>query len=122
MGGRGRKRGRASQVNAEVSFDGPEDREAISMRVVKELRNREVRFGGEEHEGWLPPRASRPPQTPVELVRLDFEIQATEGGYLLIWEGTERRHCGDTWHSTVGDAVDQAKLWFGIEPHEWSPV
>ena len=104
------------------AFDGPEDRETISMRVVKKLRNREVQFGGEEHTGWLPPGASRPPQTSVEVVRLDFEIQATDGGYLLIWEGTERRHCGDTWHSTASDAVDQAKLRFGIEPQEWSPV
>jgi len=90
------------------------------MRIVKELRRREVQFGGEEHNGWFPPGASPPLQTPLESVKLDFEIQATEGGYLLIWKGAERRHCGDTWHSTVDDALEQARLCFGIEPQEWS--
>jgi hypothetical protein len=90
------------------------------MRTVKELRNRAVQFGGEEPCGWLPQAAATPLQTPVEIVELDFEIQETDGGYLLTWQGTDRRHCGDTWHESVGDALDQATLWFGIEPEEWS--
>jgi hypothetical protein len=79
-----------------------------------------VRFGGEEHVGWLPSDASQPLPTSVEIVRLNFEIQSMDGGYLLVWQGSERRHCGDTWHASVGDALDQAKLCFGIEPEEWS--
>jgi len=61
-----------------------------------------------------------PLPTPVELVKLNFEIQAVDGGYLLVWQGAEGQRCGDTWHASVSDAVDQAKLWFGIEPQEWS--
>jgi hypothetical protein len=84
------------------------------------IRNRKVQFGGEEHLGWLPEGAAIPAPTPPEIVTLDFEIQAADGGYLLIWQGTERRHCGDTWHASVDAAMEQAKVWFGIEPQEWS--
>lgn len=79
-----------------------------------------MQFGGEEHTGWLPPGAATPLPTPRELVTLDFEIQEDDGGYLLIWQGAEQRHCGDTWHASVRDALAQATLWFGLDPQEWS--
>lgn len=63
-----------------------------------------------------------PLPSPLELVTLDFEIQTTDEGYLLIWQGAEPRHCGDTWHASVQDALAQAKWWFGIDPEEWSLV
>ena len=31
----------------------------------------------------------RSPPTPVEFVKLNFEIQAADGGHLLIWEGSQ---------------------------------
>lgn len=81
-----------------------------------------MEFGGEQHRGWLPPMATIPLDTPVEIVNLDFEIRETDGGYLLIWLGAEPRHSGDTWHESVDDALQQAKLWFDIEPKEWSTL
>ena len=92
------------------------------MRVVRELRGRSVEFGGEEHRGWLPPMAATPLDTSIEIVSLDFEIRETDGGYLLIWLGAESRHSGDTWHESVDDALQQAKLWFHVEPKEWSTL
>ena len=42
-----------------------------------------VRFGGEEHSGWLPANAATPPPTPVEDALVDFEIYELEDGYTL---------------------------------------
>ncbi len=57
--------------------------------------------------------------TASETATLDFVIEATDGGYLLIWTGRKKEHCGDTWHESIEDAEHQAKLSFGIDPDEW---
>ena len=44
------------------------------MAVIKRLIGVPIRFGGEEHSGWLPANAAMPPPTPVEDVLVDFEI------------------------------------------------
>ena len=89
------------------------------MQVLKQILGFKVQFGGEEHEGWLPDGASLPKPTPCETVELDIRIEATDGGYLLIWVGQNRRYCGDTWHETVQDAERQAELQFGITGRDW---
>lgn len=90
------------------------------MRVLKQLRARRLAFGGEEHSGWLPEEAAVPRPTEIEEVFLDFRIvEASQGGYFLQWEGPEPRYTGDTWHRSLEDALEQARVSFGIEPEEW---
>ena len=90
-------------------------------RVVKELRGRRVEVGGEEHSGWLPPRAVWPRPTPIEAATVDFEISEVEGGYMFEWHSRNTSHQGDTWHETLEDALGEARLSFGIDPAEWQP-
>ena len=42
--------------------------------IVKRVTGVPVRFGGEEHRGWLPAGAAVPLPTPVRDVLLDIEI------------------------------------------------
>jgi hypothetical protein len=88
-------------------------------RVIRELRGVTVRFGGEEHSGWLPPGASWPPPTSVEVAVVDFEIIEQAGGYTFEYHSRNTRHWGDTWHETLEDALEYAEEYFGIEPKEW---
>lgn len=74
------------------------------------------------HSGWLPTNAATPPPTPVEVAVVDFEISAAEGGYMFELISRNTGHCGDTWHETLDEALEQAKLSFGIEPEEWRPA
>jgi hypothetical protein len=55
------------------------------MAVIKRLSAVPIRFGGEEHSGWLPAHAATPPPTPVDEALVDFEISEVEGGYILEW-------------------------------------
>jgi hypothetical protein len=87
--------------------------------VIKRLSGVPVRFGGEEHSGWLPANAVTPLPTPVEEAVVDFEISAVEGGYILQWYSRNTSHCGDLWHETLEDAVEQASIDWGIRPEEW---
>lgn len=88
-------------------------------RVIRELPGVAVRFGGEEHSGWLPPGAAWPPPTPAEVAVVDFEIIELAGGYVLEYHSRNTRHWGDTWHETLEDAQRYAEEDFGIEPEEW---
>ena len=81
-----------------------------------------LRFGGEVHSGWLPANAATPPPTPVEVAVVDFGISEVEGGYMLEWFSRNTDHRGDTWHETLDEALEQAKLSFGLEPEEWHPA
>jgi len=90
------------------------------MRVVRRVLNRTVRFGGEEHSGWLPPGAAQPLPTPTINVLLNLEIVRGDGsGYFLQSSSTNISYVGDTWHESLEGAIEQAKFQFGIEPREW---
>jgi hypothetical protein len=73
-----------------------------------------VRFGGEEHSGWLPANAATP--TRVEDALVDFEVEEVEGGYILQWFSPNTGHHGDSWHETLEDALEQASIEFGLRP------
>jgi hypothetical protein len=60
----------------------------VGMAVIKRLSAVPIRFGGEEHFGWLPANAATPPPTPVEEALVDFEISDVEGGYITYSNGT----------------------------------
>ena len=92
------------------------------MAVIKRLLAVPVRFGGEEHSGWLPANAATPRPTPVEDALVDFEIDEMEGGYILEWFSRNTSHHGDSWHETLEDALEQASIEFGVRPEEWSSV
>jgi len=81
-----------------------------------------VRFGGEEHSGWLPGNAVTPPPTPVEDALVDFEIYELEDGYILEWFSRNTSHHGDSWHETLEGALEQASTEFGVGPEEWHSV
>jgi hypothetical protein len=85
------------------------------MAVIKRLMGVAIRFGGEEHSGWLPVYAATPPL-------VDFEIGEVEGGYILEWFSRNTSHHGDSWHETLEDALEQARTVFGVRPEEWCSV
>ena len=89
------------------------------MKIVKQIIGKKVQFGGEEHEGWLPPNASVPKPIPVEKTTIDIEISKEGGGYLIVWQSQSGSRSGDTWHESLEDAENQAKQDFGIEDWEW---
>ena len=92
------------------------------MAVIKRLLAVPVRFGGEEHSGWLPANAATPLPTPVENTLVDFEIDEVEGGYVLEWFSRNTSHHGDSWHETLEDALERAGTEFGIRPEEFRSV
>ena len=90
------------------------------MRVIRRVLNRTVRFGGHEHSGWLPSGAAQPLPTPTIDVLLNLEIVSDDGsGYFLQSSSTNTSYISDTWHEDLEGAIEQARLQFGIEPHEW---
>jgi hypothetical protein len=91
-----------------------------AARDVVKSATRVVTFGGEGPSGWLPPGAAVPKATPQVDVQLRLSIvREDDAGFLLVWEGPNRRYCGDTWHSSVAEAVEQAQRSFGVSPDEW---
>jgi hypothetical protein len=89
------------------------------MVVIKSLSAVPTLFGGEEHSGWLPANAAKPPPTPVEEALVDFEISEVEGGYLLQWYSQNTSHSGDLWYETLEGALEQASSDWGIHVEEW---
>ena len=92
------------------------------MAAIKRLLAVPVRFGGEEHSGWLPANAATPQPTPVKDALVDFEVNELEGGYILEWFSRNTGHHGDSWHETLEDALEQASAGFGVRPEEWHSV
>ena len=89
------------------------------MHTVKKVTGLPVRFGGEEHSGWLPAGAAVPLRTPVRDVLLDIEIQSDGSGCLLCHSSQDGTIQGDTWHATVADAEQAANEDFGVQPSQW---
>lgn len=89
------------------------------MVLIKHLPAVPVRFGGEEHSGWLPANASPPLPTPVEVAVVDFEISEVEGGYIFEWHSRNTSHRGDLWYETLEGALEQASIDWGIRPEQW---
>jgi hypothetical protein len=92
------------------------------MAVIRRLLAVPVRFGGEEHSGWLPANAATPRPTPAEDALVDLEIEEVEGGYVLQWFSRGTAHHGDSWHETLEDALKQANIEFGLRPGEFHPA
>jgi hypothetical protein len=61
---------------------------------------------------------------------VDFEISEYEGGRGYILERDSRKPLrvtsgpprGDLWYETLEDALEQAFLYFGIQPDQWQAV
>jgi len=92
------------------------------MAVIKRLSAVPIRFGGEEHSGWLPANTAAPPPTPIEEALVDFEISEVEGGYILEWHSRNTSHHGDLWDEMLEGALEQARINFDIQPDEWQAV
>src|SRR3712207_514749 len=76
----------------------------VGMAVIKRLSAVPIRFGGEEHSGWLPANTAAPPPTPIEEALVDFEISEVEGGYILEWHSRNTSHHGDLWDEMLEGA------------------
>ena len=82
-----------------------------------------VDFGGEEPTGWLPKEAVPPLPTPV--VRADLALAILKDGtqdadgFILEWRGPTKETSGDTWHSSLADAVTWADQHFGVPEDAW---
>ncbi len=88
--------------------------------IVRELKQRLIRFGEKDHAGWLPPNSARPLPTLQRTVAVDFRIRQDAGSsFSLEWDGPDRETTGDTWHPDLPGALEQARLWFGIDLDEW---
>jgi hypothetical protein len=68
----------------------------------------------------LPKGVAQPLPTPIKTVELSFAIlEDAPGSYVLEWRGPSSEFSGDTWHSSVVDAMAEAEQAFGVAPHEW---
>jgi len=95
------------------------------MKALKQARGVEVIFGDEVHRGWLPSGSTMPEKTPCRPMKLDFVILDNEGdGFILEWKGEEASapYSGDTWHTSLEDALEQARENFGIDSSWWESV
>lgn len=98
--------------------------------TIKRVEAWPFTFGGQEHQGWLPPGAAVPLPTPLEHELLDIRIDRIDGGYLLIWSTRSSPTCrelrppkiGDTWHETAEEAEQAACSHFGVGPEHWIVV
>lgn len=88
--------------------------------IVRELKQRLTRFGGEGHSGWLPSNSAAPLPTPERIVAVDFCIrQDSPSSFFFEWHGPDRETTGDTWHPGLEAALEQARLWFDIDRNDW---
>lgn len=89
------------------------------MTLLKFIKRRPQRIGGEQHTGWLPAGAATPMPTPIREILLELEIQFDGFGYPLCYSSTDGTLSGDTWHETIDDAESAAAVHFGIAASEW---
>ena len=87
------------------------------MPIVREIRGLKRPFGGPAQGGWLPPEAAAP-QAPETTI--DLQILEEKDGFFLVSESSHVHfRGGDTWHSTLEEAMAQAEHQFGVKPSEW---
>lgn len=90
------------------------------MSVLARIEERKVRFGGEQHNGWLPSEATTPSPTPTRELELTLRITDDGGdGFLLIYESSDGSLHNDNWHQTLDRAIADAEESFGITKDEW---
>lgn len=90
------------------------------MKAVREIKQRSVRFRGQEHSGWLPAHAAQPLTSSERVELIDFAIfQEDASSFILEWTGPDNETSGDTWHPDLDAALQQAHESFGVEPSEW---
>lgn len=92
------------------------------MPIIKKIHGIEIQFGGEEHTGWYPIGAAKPIPQPIRIIKMNFEIHQEDGdSYFLNYYDAENdgRYNGDSWHTTLEEALEQAKCGFGVDPEYW---
>lgn len=92
------------------------------MSLLKVIRERPVRIGGQQHTGWLAASAGRPLPAPIRDLLFNFEIQFDGYGYLLAYVSTDATVYGDTWHESLEEAEAAALDNFGIAANEWKSI
>ncbi len=97
----------------------PAEYHAAMGRAIKHIHDLMVRLGGEEHAGWLPPGAAKPPPTPVRDVLVDLSIEFDESGYFLICAAQDESFCWDGWYQTLTEAEAAALRGYGVGPGDW---
>lgn len=95
------------------------------MRAVKQVQDVEVTFGGDKSQGALPLETATPGTTPREVMKVSFVIfEEDGGGFVLEWTSPkpEAPYSGDSFHESIEDAQDQARIAFGVEADSWESV
>jgi len=54
--------------------------------------------------------------------RAEIQCEGSDGPCFLIRYTTDGKFCGDTWHETFSDAIDQAKLEYGLSEQDFIAV
>ena len=90
------------------------------MSIFSRIAARKMRIGGNQHSGWLPEGAATLLPTPVREVTMTFEITDDGGGnFLLVCYSEDKSvHC-DTWHQSIEEAKEAARISFDVSRSEW---
>ena len=90
------------------------------MKVIKQLLNHTLQFGGESHSGWLPSGATFPQPVSVRNAIVDLKIvEDSPGSFLLICESHNTEDNWDNWFQSAEDAQAAAKELYGIDETDW---
>jgi len=72
---------------------------------------------GPAQAGWLPPEATAPQAGEITI---DLQIFEEKDGFFLVSESSHVHfRKGDTWNSTLEEAMAQAEYQFGVKLSEW---
>ncbi len=95
--------------------------------LIKEVYGLHIKFGGDQHSGWLPKNAALPLPTVVEEEIVDVRIMEQDEGYTLEWSARSSAanpkpmppKSGDLWFESIEDAEISAFKMFGIRQDDW---
>ena len=89
-------------------------------KTIKEHCGLSIRFGGPDEAGWLPPNASIPRE---ENVVIDLRITESECGFFLVTESNHPHfRGGDSWYSSLQEAMEAAEQQFGVGSDKWIAI
>lgn len=86
----------------------------IRATVLKATGTTRHSFGSLDEAG---PREIREMESAATI-----EIIPDEHGVLLVRYDKNAEFCGDTWHLSVEDAMQQAQVEYEVSPAEWTPI
>ena len=90
------------------------------MRTFASIRDRPTGITGLPDSGW---RSADSGDATAKIVPFGFDITDDGAGhYLLVCFSADGTYGAATWHETLPDAIESAKIQFGIRWQEWGPA